>query len=108
MADERSHAIRFHLEPNQLVISSQNAEEGEAVKRYRRITLARSGHRIQRTVPTRFLNVMGGSRSLSSSKTETLKHNFALLRAEILSTKYVVMPMRIFQALAIGFKEALP
>ncbi|HEU4510961.1 MAG TPA: hypothetical protein VFR78_22205, partial [Pyrinomonadaceae bacterium] len=30
MADERSHAIRFHLEPNQLVISSQNAEEGEA------------------------------------------------------------------------------
>lgn len=30
MADERSRAIRFHLEPNQLVISSQNAEEGEA------------------------------------------------------------------------------
>ena len=30
MADERSHAIRFHVEPNQLVISSQNAEEGEA------------------------------------------------------------------------------
>jgi len=30
MADERSHAIRFHLEPNQLVISAQNAEEGEA------------------------------------------------------------------------------
>jgi DNA polymerase-3 subunit beta len=30
MADERSHAIRFHLEPNQLVITSQNAEEGEA------------------------------------------------------------------------------
>ncbi len=30
MADERSRAIRFHLEPNQLIISSQNAEEGEA------------------------------------------------------------------------------
>ena len=30
MSDERSHAIRFHLEPNQLVISAQNAEEGEA------------------------------------------------------------------------------
>src|SRR5258706_1317384 len=30
MADERSHAIRFHLEPNQLVISAQNAEDGEA------------------------------------------------------------------------------
>ena len=29
MADERSHAIRFHLEPNQLVISAQNAEDGE-------------------------------------------------------------------------------
>jgi DNA polymerase-3 subunit beta len=30
MSDERSHAIRFHLEANQLVISAQNAEEGEA------------------------------------------------------------------------------
>src|SRR5947209_13268087 len=30
MADDRSHAIRFHLIPNQLKISSQNAEEGEA------------------------------------------------------------------------------
>src|SRR5687767_3706234 len=30
MADDRSHAIRFHLENGQLVISSQNAEEGEA------------------------------------------------------------------------------
>src|SRR5262245_29923974 len=30
MSDERSHAIRFHIEPSQLVISSQNAEEGEA------------------------------------------------------------------------------
>ena len=30
MADERSHAIRFHLGANELVISSQNAEEGEA------------------------------------------------------------------------------
>src|SRR5206468_1592670 len=38
MSDERSHAIRFHLEPNQLVISSQNAEEGETIelKRVRR------------------------------------------------------------------------
>src|SRR5919205_3957432 len=30
MADDRSHAIRFHLAPNQLQISSQNNEEGEA------------------------------------------------------------------------------
>src|SRR5918992_1029182 len=30
MADDRSHAIRFHLAPNQLQITSQNAEEGEA------------------------------------------------------------------------------
>src|ERR671939_372594 len=32
MADDRSHAIRFHLAPNQLQISSQNAEEGEALE----------------------------------------------------------------------------
>src|SRR3989440_3514563 len=30
MADDRSHAIRFHLEPGHLQISSNNAEEGEA------------------------------------------------------------------------------
>src|SRR5262244_562235 len=30
MADDRSHAIRFHLSREQLLISSQNAEEGEA------------------------------------------------------------------------------
>ena len=30
MADDRSHAIRFHLTKDQLLISSQNAEEGEA------------------------------------------------------------------------------
>ncbi|MDX6382699.1 MAG: polymerase subunit beta, partial [Blastocatellia bacterium] len=30
MADDRSHAIRFHLTKEQLLISSQNAEEGEA------------------------------------------------------------------------------
>ena len=30
MADDRSHAIRFHLSKDQLLISSQNAEEGEA------------------------------------------------------------------------------
>jgi len=35
MADERSHAIRFHLEPNQLVISAQNAEDGERENRAR-------------------------------------------------------------------------
>src|SRR6266446_3881106 len=34
MSDERSHAIRFHLEPNQLVISSQNAEEGDYDYKY--------------------------------------------------------------------------
>ncbi|MDQ3754175.1 MAG: DNA polymerase III subunit beta, partial [Acidobacteriota bacterium] len=30
MADDRSHAIRFHLVPGNLHISSQTAEEGEA------------------------------------------------------------------------------
>ncbi len=30
MADNRSHAIRLHLTQNQLEISSQSAEEGEA------------------------------------------------------------------------------
>src|SRR5205814_10545580 len=30
MADDRSHAIRFHLSKEQLLISAQNSDEGEA------------------------------------------------------------------------------
>ena len=40
MADERSHAIRFHLEPNQLVISSQNAKKAKQTKLFKPNTTA--------------------------------------------------------------------
>jgi DNA polymerase-3 subunit beta len=96
MSDERSHAIRFHLEPNQLVISSQNAEEGEA----------------NETVPTEysgeetdigfnaqylqdFLNVIGDGKVAFEFKDGTSQAQLRPADGGEYDYKYVVMPMRI-------------
>jgi DNA polymerase-3 subunit beta len=96
MADDRSHAIRFHLIPNQLQITSQNAEEGEA-----RETLATEyagdeaeiGFNAQYLQD--FLNVIGEGQVAFEFKDGNSQ---AQLRPAIDSDydyKYVVMPMRI-------------
>jgi DNA polymerase-3 subunit beta len=96
MADERSHAIRFHLEANQLVISAQNAEEGEA----------------RETVPTEyegeetdigfnaqylmdFLNVIGDSSVAFEFKDGNSQAQLRPATAGDYDYKYVVMPMRL-------------
>jgi len=96
MSDERSHAIRFHLEPNQLVISSQNAEEGEA----------------NETVPTEysgeetdigfnaqylqdFLNVVGDGKVAFEFKDGSSQAQLRPADGGDYDYKYVVMPMRI-------------
>ncbi|MEP6920385.1 MAG: DNA polymerase III subunit beta [bacterium] len=96
MADERSHAIRFHLEPNQLVISSQNAEEGEA----------------RETVPSDyageetdigfnaqylqdFLNVIGDGNVAFEFKDGNSQAQLRPAEGGEYDYKYVVMPMRI-------------
>ncbi len=96
MADERSHAIRFHLEPNQLVISSQNAEEGEA----------------RETVPSDyagdetdigfnaqylqdFLNVIGTGNVAFEFKDGNSQAQLRPAEGGEYDYKYVVMPMRI-------------
>lgn len=96
MADDRSHAIRFHLVPNQLQITSQNAEEGEA-----RETVATeySGDEAEIGFNAQylqdFLNVIGEGQVAFEFKDGNSQ---AQLRPAVDSDydyKYVVMPMRI-------------
>jgi DNA polymerase-3 subunit beta len=96
MADDRSHAIRFHLIPNQLQITSQNAEEGEAGE-----TMAAEyggdeaeiGFNAQYLQD--FLNVLGEGQVAFEFKDGNSQ---AQLRPAVESEydyKYIVMPMRI-------------
>ena len=96
MADERSHAIRFHIEPNQLVISSQNAEEGEANEE---IQIDYAGENtdigFNAQYLQEFLNVVGDAKIAFEFKDG--KSQAQLKPSEIgdYEYKYVVMPMRI-------------
>jgi DNA polymerase-3 subunit beta len=96
MADDRSHAIRFHLVPNQLQISSQNAEEGEA-----RETVATEyagdeteiGFNAQYLQD--FLNVVGDGQVAFEFKDGNSQAQLRPAADADYDYKYVVMPMRI-------------
>jgi len=96
MADDRSHAIRFHLVPNQLQITSQNAEEGEA-----RETVATDyagdeteiGFNAQYLQD--FLNVVGEGQVAFEFKDGNSQAQLRPAAAADYDYKYVVMPMRI-------------
>lgn len=96
MADDRSHAIRFHLVPNQLQISSQNAEEGEA-----RETVATEytgdeaeiGFNAQYLQD--FLNVVGDGQIAFEFKDGNSQAQLRPAADPDYEYKYVVMPMRI-------------
>jgi DNA polymerase-3 subunit beta len=96
MADDRSHAIRFHLVPNQLQISSQNAEEGEA-----RETVATEyagdeaeiGFNAQYLQD--FLNVVGDGQVAFEFKDGSSQAQLRPAADPDYEYKYVVMPMRI-------------
>ena len=96
MADDRSHAIRFHLVPNQLQISSQNAEEGEA-----RETVATEyagdeteiGFNAQYLQD--FLNVVGDGQIAFEFKDGSSQAQLRPAADPDYEYKYVVMPMRI-------------
>ena len=97
MADDRSHAIRFHLAPNQLKISSQNAEEGEA---HEVVVTDYSGEDTEIGFNAQylqeFLNVVGDAQISFEFKDGNSQ---AQLRPTATENgdeyKYVVMPMRI-------------
>ncbi len=96
MADERSHAIRFHLEPNQLVISSQNAEEGEARET---IQAEYNGEETDIGFNAQylqdFLNVIGDSKVAFEFKDGNSQAQLRPAESGDYEYKYVVMPMRI-------------
>lgn len=96
MADDRSHAIRFHLEPNQLVISSQNAEEGEAresvVTEYQgdEVEIGFNAQYLQD-----FLNVIGPGQVAFEFKDANSQAQLRPVSDDKCDYKYVVMPMRL-------------
>jgi len=96
MADDRSHAIRFHLSKEQLLISSQNAEEGEA-----RETLETDfggedtdiGFNAQYLQD--FLNVVGTEKVAFEFKDGNSQAQLKPASDEKQEYKYIVMPMRL-------------
>jgi DNA polymerase-3 subunit beta len=96
MADDRSHAIRFHLAPNQLQISSQNAEEGEARET---VTTDYNGDVVEIGFNAQylqdFLNVVGEDQITFEFKDGNSQAQLRPALTEDYEYKYVVMPMRI-------------
>ena len=96
MADDRSHAIRFHLEPSQLVISSQNAEEGEANETIQtdyageETDIGFNAQYLQE-----FLNVIGDAKVAFEFKDGNSQAQLQPSESDEYEYKYVVMPMRI-------------
>ena len=96
MSDERSRAIRFHLEPNQLVISSQNAEEGEANETVQtdyagdQTDIGFNAQYLQE-----FLNVIGEGKIAFEFKDGNSQAQLRPTNGSEYDYKYIVMPMRI-------------
>jgi len=96
MSDERSRAIRFHLEPNQLVISSQNAEEGEANETLQteyageQADIGFNAQYLQE-----FLNVIGEGKISFEFKDGNSQAQLRPANGGEYDYKYIVMPMRI-------------
>ena len=96
MADDRSHAIRFHLAPGHLQISSNNAEEGEA-----RETVATEytgdeaeiGFNAQYLQD--FLNVVGDGQVAFEFKDGNSQAQLRPAAEADYDYKYVIMPMRL-------------
>jgi DNA polymerase-3 subunit beta len=96
MADDRSHAIRFHLSKEQLLISSQNAEEGEA-----RETLETdfAGEETEIGFNAQylqdFLNVVGTEKVAFEFKDGNSQAQLRPVSDDNRDYRYVIMPMRL-------------
>src|SRR5438105_14611266 len=96
MADDRSHAIRFHLSKEQLLISSKKAEEGEA-----RETLETDfsgedtdiGFNAQYLQD--FLNVVGAEKVAFEFKDGNSQAQLRPVSDDNHEYKYIIMPMRL-------------
>lgn len=96
MADDRSHAIRFHLAANQLQISSQNAEEGEAQEI---VATEYTGDETDIGFNAQylqdFLNVIGDGQIAFEFKDGNSQAQLRPANDADYDYKYVIMPMRI-------------
>ena len=96
MADDRSHAIRFHLSKEQLLISSQNAEEGEA-----RETLGTdfTGEETEIGFNAQylqdFLNVVGSEKVAFEFKDGNSQAQLRPVSDDKCDYRYIIMPMRL-------------
>jgi DNA polymerase-3 subunit beta len=96
MADDRSHAIRFHLSKEQLLISSQNAEEGEARETVETDFAGEDtdiGFNAQYLQD--FLNVVGSEKVIFEFKDGNSQAQLGPVDDEKQEYKYIVMPMRL-------------
>jgi DNA polymerase III subunit beta len=96
MADEKSHGIRFHLEPNQLVISSQTAEDGEATETVQTDYAGETtdiGFNAQYLQD--FLNVVGDATFAFEFKDGNSQAQLKPSENGDYDYKYIVMPMRL-------------
>lgn len=96
MADDRSHAIRFHIAPNELKITSQNAEEGEAKET---IATEYAGDATEIGFNAQylqdFLSVFGEGQVRFEFKDGNSQAQLRPAIEDDYDYKYVVMPMRI-------------
>jgi DNA polymerase-3 subunit beta len=96
MADDRSHAVRFHLTPKQLQISSQNAEEGDASEI---VATEYEGEETEIGFNAQylqdFLNVVGEGEVNFEFKDGNSQAQLRPAENGDYEYKYVVMPMRI-------------
>jgi DNA polymerase-3 subunit beta len=96
MADDRSHAVRFHLTDNNLQISSQTAEEGEAREF---VTTEYTGEETEigfnAAYLQEFLNVMSEGSVAFEFKDGNSQAQLRPVSDDGYEYKYVVMPMRL-------------
>ena len=96
MADDRSHAVRFHLTAGSLQISSQTAEEGEAREM---VSTEYAGDETEigfnASYLQDFLNVMNGGTIAFEFKDGNSQAELRPLVDDGYVYKYIVMPMRL-------------
>ncbi len=96
MADDRSHAIRFHLTQGNLHISSQTAEEGEALET---VATEYAGDETEigfnAAYLQDFLNVIGDGKVLFEFKDGNSQAQLRPSSDDGYDYRYVVMPMRL-------------
>jgi DNA polymerase-3 subunit beta len=96
MADDRSHAVRFRLSKGQLLISSQNAEEGEARET---VETDFAGEETEIGFNAQylqdFLNVVGTEKIAFEFKDGNSQAQLRPVSDDKQDYRYVVMPMRL-------------